>query len=157
MRLTSGNGFAERAKMRIAGGGVAMLVLAFRGCRAALPGAGASHPSWARWSARDEAVDRLGASPPKRRDAPRTSDAAHLDTYPHPYLTGWYRLTESAALGVGNLIPMQRVDKTERDVFPGFPVRQACCKSGVCWSTNLSILLVPPWLPPSSRLLKQYL
>ena len=45
----------------------------------------------------------MRASRRRRRDASRTSDAVRLDSYPHPYPTGWYRLADSAALGVGDV------------------------------------------------------
>ena len=38
-----------------------------------------------------------------RRRAARTSDAARLSSYPHPYPAGWYRLADSASLRPGDL------------------------------------------------------
>ncbi len=43
------------------------------------------------------------ASHRRRRERSPTSDAARLDSYPHPYPAGWYRLLDSRALQPGEL------------------------------------------------------
>ena len=45
----------------------------------------------------------MRASRRRRRTVRRTSDSVRLDSYPHPYPTGWYRLADSASLRVGDL------------------------------------------------------
>ncbi len=45
----------------------------------------------------------MRASRRKRPAAPRTSDAARLDSYPHPYPDGWYRIADSDSLRPGDL------------------------------------------------------
>ena len=43
----------------------------------------------------------MRASRRKRREQSQTSDAARLDSYPHPYPSGWYRLLDGSALQAG--------------------------------------------------------
>ncbi len=45
----------------------------------------------------------MRASRRRRPAASRTSDAVRQESYPHPYPTGWYRLSDSASLRPGGL------------------------------------------------------